>query len=384
MTDTGQTLYTRRAFAGLSTVALATVSLSGCTLLRKLAVSDGQGYLLDYAIAVVKSNVIIESTFIEYYDESLALINKIEYPYSTLENTWGKPERSGDEVLLAAQGIEGIRRSKVVVGLNTTTGAITEYDVGIGILKNCTANERFVYASRNLNASSAIARVDRQTGEKLRRDYPGLLYPYAWGDKVYAFNSHRPGEPKGAHLLVLDEALDLLETIDFDDRPTIVQITGFIDGRLYFVFVPGEDTDADWAVTRRNLRYLTPEDNKVHDVITLVGKRLGYVAVRGTTLYVLVNADVTGGSRNKIVAIDAQKGIVTGEFALSYEPSYLYLKGDVLYVTGYDDEVGYDLVLGAYELGSTGDISPVGEVHFENHEEGRKGRFYLTGLFSTD
>ena len=122
-----------------------------------------ENYNSEYAIAVVKSNDSNISTFIEYYDKDLNQVNKLEYPYSTLENTWGKPERSGDEVFLAAQGIGGLRNSPIVVGLDTKTGAVHEYDTGMTVLKNSTANERYVFASNFLNGKAKLVRIDKAT-----------------------------------------------------------------------------------------------------------------------------------------------------------------------------------------------------------------------------
>jgi hypothetical protein len=380
---------TRREFAkvagvvGVSAVCGAAFdALAGCQGAAPLSpAARGEGYTTDYSIAVVKSNVISESTFVEYYDESLSLVNKLEYPYSTLENSWGKPERFGDEVYLANQGVEGIRQATTVVGINTKTGAVREYDAGIRALKNCTANENYVFASRNLNAKSDIVRIDKQTGERHTANYPGLLYPFAYEDKIYAFNTDVVGKLNQTALLILDEDLELLNTIEFGENSHLPQATGFIGDRLWFVLAY-EASNATWADTSWNICSLLHNTPNVETIATETGKRLGNIALLGDALCVLISADIAAESRNNILLRDSYSGNFISEYPLAYEPKFVHQHNGTIFAAGYDDKVAHDLMLGAYKMNADGVLFQTNEVHTANHESDRQGRYYLTGLFA--
>ncbi|MDR1015604.1 MAG: hypothetical protein LBL86_11615 [Coriobacteriales bacterium] len=376
----------REALAVLAPLlAVPLLGASGCRFSSLVSgAKDGVGFPGDYAVAVVKSNVSNISTYIECYDGALDLVAKLEYPYSTLENSWGRPERSGGEVLLCNQGVEGFRTSTTVVGIDTLTGRVREYDTGISALKGCTATERYVYATRNLNLSAPIARVDRRTGERVQAEYPGLLYPLAYGEKVYAFNDFIPGKKDQSFLLTLSEDLELLDSIDFGSVSKVPQVTGFIDDRLYFVMTQDTD-DIEWADIVWHLNYYSPEGGQMHQVTEARGMRLGRIAAHADTLFVLGSANVSGGPRNKVLAVDARSGETVAEQPLSFEPKHLLVVGDALYVAGYDDDVNgtgrMAMALVAFDV-AEGGLTETGKVFLENSEKDRPGRYYLTGLFA--
>jgi hypothetical protein len=379
-------LYSRREMLAVLAPLLAVPLLgaSGCQFSSLLSgAKEGAGFPDDYAIAVVKSNVTNISTYIEYYDSSLNLIAKLEYPYSTLENSWGKPERSGTEVLLCNQGIEGFRTSTTVVAIDTLTGKVCEYDTGITALKGCTATEHYVYATRNLNMSSPIVRIDRQTGERIEAEYPGVLRPFAYEDRLYAFNNHVPGKDDRFSLLVLDEELALQDTIDFGDDSGIVQATGFIEDRLYVVYALGADS-LEWADTIWYLSYYSPADHKVHGLYEAKGMRLGFAISKGNTLFVLSSANVLGGPRNKVLTIDANDGALLAETPLIFEPKFIHINNEQLFVAGYDDDMNgtgrMAMALAAFDITEEG-LTETEKVFLNHSEKDRPGRYYLCGLF---
>jgi hypothetical protein len=380
-------LYSRRAaLAALAPLlAVPLLGASGCRFSSLLSgAKDGAGFPDAYAVAVVKSNVSNISTFIEYYDGSLGLVAKLEYPYATLENTWGKPERSGNEVFLCNQGVEGFRTSTTVVGIDTLTGKVHEYDMGINVLQGCTATERYVYATRNLNMNSTIARVNRQTGERIQAQYPGVLRPYVYKDRVYAFNNHASDKDDRFSLLILDEELALQSAIDYGADSYIVQATGFVDKKLYLVY-SSENGSTEWADKSWLLSCFSPIDNQIDTLYESKGMRLGRIATHINTLFVLGSANVLGGPRNKVLAIDSKSGETVAEQPLTFEPEHLYVSGDTLYVAGYDDDVNgtgrMAMALAAFDIAEKS-LSETGKVFLKNSEADRPGRYYLCGLFA--
>jgi DNA-binding beta-propeller fold protein YncE len=383
----GGGLYSRReALAVLAPLlAVPLLGASGCRFSSLLSgAKDGVGFPGDYAVAVVKSNVSNISTYIEYYDASLELAAKLEYPYSTLENSWGRPERSGSEVFLCNQGVEGLRTSTTVVGIDTTTGRVREYDTGIRALQGCTATERYVYATRNLNLSAPIARVDRQTGERVQAEYPGLLYPFAYGGRVYAFNTDVPGRGRRAALLTLGEDLGLLDSIDFGSGSRVPQATGFMGDNLYFVMTKNAD-EVEWKDKVWSLCRFLPADSDVSEIMKVTGMRLGLVASKGDALFVLGSANVLGGPRNKVLVVDSRSGEAVAEQPLTFEPEHLLVSDNALYVAGYDDDVNgtgrQAMALAAFDI-AEGGLTETGKVFLANSEKDRPGRYYLTGLFA--
>jgi len=346
------------------------------------SVLSGQGYTTDYAVAVIKTNVSNPVTFIEYYDEGLNLVNKLEYPYATLENSWGNAEYFEGTVYLAAQGIEGFRNGDTVVALDTETGIVTEYDSGIGAPQSVTANEQYVFAV-NQGQTTNLSRIDKVTSEVLSARPPGLLHPFAYEDRLYILNQlfKTTTSPTRASLLIFNaEDLSTVGSIDLGDNMVHAQTIGFIDERLFFITSISDDS-VKWVDKEWYINYYSPTDNTIHEVASITGMRLNYLVVHDDTLYVLGTASVVGDSRNKILAIDFATGAVFEDYPLTYEPEYICTRDGVLYVTGYDDNDIPDLVLGAYAIEEDG-LRMLNEVHFANHEQGQSGRYYLSGLFT--
>jgi hypothetical protein len=239
------------AKAVLVAVFLAALSLSltacSCSLFFNYA-SLADDYDPNYAVAVVQTSRQASSTFIDYYDESLELVVSIEYPYMLMQSPWGKPEIYDSTVYMTPlKSAANPFGDCGVFALDLKTGEVQELDADGGV-SNVTANERYVFAA----AFGGMGRIDRETGAVLSIEQPGYLFPFAREDRVYVFNNQRPKDYQHGWLFIMDEDLEILETIDFGAPTAIPQTCGFIGDRLYFVFV-ADDSDMPWEVMASGL-----------------------------------------------------------------------------------------------------------------------------------
>ncbi|MDR3053693.1 MAG: hypothetical protein LBU48_07530, partial [Coriobacteriales bacterium] len=191
-------------------------------------------------------------------------------------------------------------------------------------------------------------------------------------------NTDVPGKPNEASLLILNEDLELLETIEFGEYSYLPQITGFIGDRLYFSASFGDDGIGN--STTNQLRYFSISDSELHTIWESEWL-LGYATIYRETLF------VARGYENIIYEIDATTGTLKAEHALSYEPDYFYVSNDILYVAGYDYNVNgrqqTAMVLAAYALHDS-ELTLLNKIYLTDGEPGRPGRYYLTGLFANN
>jgi hypothetical protein len=104
---------TRRIFA----MGLILCVLGWLAACHSRAAVRGAGYTDDYEIALILTDTRSYSTFIEYYDDELELVNALQYPYSSMENSWGEPMCYGNAMYIIPQGLGYKLDARLVIGL---------------------------------------------------------------------------------------------------------------------------------------------------------------------------------------------------------------------------------------------------------------------------
>jgi hypothetical protein len=344
--------------------------LGGLAACHGRAAVRGAGYTDDYEIAVIRTDIHRYSTFIEYYDGELELVNKLEYPYASMENSWGKPMCYGNVMYVIPQGLGNSLNARLVVGLDMETGAVREYKVDLPYLKNLAVNEKYIFVSNNQNGTSKIVRVDKESGETASTEFDGLVPSLAAkGDEVIALHADWGKSLDERRILVLGEDLRLRQTVAIEECKS-VGTSDLIDDRLYFGS-PREDSfsETGWNYS---LLYFSLEDRQICQVASSDFKFHAAAAIGGD-LYVL-QFDPNVDEANKIIILDKGTGAYKNEYLLNYKPQFVYCKDGALFVSGDDKNVG-GWVLGKY-LPEDGALIPIKEIRLE-----RDGHF-VSGLFS--
>jgi hypothetical protein len=363
----------RRQFIAMTLVAGAsTLPLASCK--RSQLEGAEARYNPDYAVAVIQTNRQTPSTFIDYYDENLDLVASLEYPYMMVQSPWGKPEFYGGYVYMTPQGATSGSSAAPVVALELATGEVKELDADGGA-SNVTANERYVFAA----AFGGMGRIDKETGEVLSIEQSGYLFPFAYENNVYVFNSMRPDDYAHAWLYVMDESLNILDTIDFGPDSYVTQPTGFIGDRLYFASIFGDD-EIPWEDKVWNLSYYSLKDAEVHTLMSVRGMRLEFVESIRERLYVMATGDIAGDSLNKILVVNEKTGDIESECRLgSFVPQYLLTRDGVLYIGGTEMEERTH-ALRSYVPDGTG-LKETGMVVLDRYSSSSNS-YYVGGLFA--
>lgn len=335
----------------------------------------GNGYPSDYTVAVIQTTRQMASTYIDYYDENLNLITSLEYPYKTTQSPWGKPCIYDGKVYMTPQGTGLALTTSVVAELDLNTGKVHELDADGGVT-NVSANDDYIFAA----ARGGMGRIDKTTGEVLSIDQPGRMFPFAYEDRVYAFNDERElGVDENSHLLIYSEDMELLEDIDFGSGAHIPTPSGFIEDKLYFVSAY-DDGSTPWEDIEWNLSYYSVSDAQIHVVTTVTGMSIDYVESIGDKLYVRAVGDTSGDIADKILVINKETGNIDGVCPMEdFVPQYLYVVNNVLYVGGANFDRSHSL---RSYIPDGEDLRQSGEILLSSHTTDGSARYYIGGLFA--
>jgi len=389
--------------AALALALVVLLGLAGCggvqtttTVASNPSVSSDyeSRYREGYALALVRTNDIRLGTFIEYYDDDLELLDKIEYPYGSMGNASANPVVSNGVMYTPATGYTGLRNTHLfTIGLDLVSGAVHEY-TGTFTGHSLVASDDALYFAfhhdgdiENVYASPVVFRVDKASGEAVRSEvgFEGLLPLLLLDeDTLYAFNTVARATDEAPHaqpalmlMMLGTNDLQLRQTFDLEGYEG-VSTAAIIGDRLYFATYHHDASSSTKLV--HSLLYLQLAnggiEGGVYEAITSDYTFGGIAAIDGY-LYVLQDFSSVEGS-NEILIVDKEAGTLAGELALDYHPQYIYALDGCLYVAGSDTKAGGS-VLGCYQ--PDGDaLEAVKEVRPSREEE--TGDYHVAGIFS--
>jgi hypothetical protein len=327
-------------------------------------------------VGVIRPHHNSESAFIERLDGALKPLERTEFSYAGLENAWGVPAVSNGVVYLVAQGEDGVRDSRIVIGIDLVTGETREYLVNRPALKSVVATERYLFVTNVINDTSTITRVDRQSAETLSVDFTGdfLVGITACGEQLAVLRQPGFDFSGDAELVLLDEEMTPLEVIPLKGSGSATSMTAVGGDTLCF---GAYREDASSATQYRNTLHLYSLTTGELRTIAESTNRNGFAAMSGEYLIAL-QSEVNLDEGNRILVFDPVRGQSLSETVVDYMPQYLLVQGDLLYVAGFDRVLG-SYRLQQYRVDGDGALSLMAEANLDSAELPREG-YGISGL----
>jgi hypothetical protein len=327
-------------------------------------------------VAVIRPHHYSESAFIERLDGALELLERTELPYAGLENAWGAPAVSNGIVYLVAQGVEGVRDSRIVIGVDLVTGETREYVVDRSALKSVVATERYLFVTNVLNDTSTITRVNRQSAETTSIDFTGdfLVGITACGERLAVLRQPGFDFSGDAELVLLDEELAPLRVIPLKGLGSAANMTAVGGDTLCF---GAYREDAASSTQYRNTLHLYSLTTGELRTIDESDYRYGFAALSGEYLIAL-QSEVNLAEGNRILVFDSTRGQSLSETVVDYMPQYLLAQDDLLYVAGFDQALG-SYRLQQYRIGDNGSLNLIAETSLDSSALPRDG-YGISGL----
>jgi hypothetical protein len=293
-------------------------------------------------VGVVRPSHYSASALIETFDAELALQGRSEFTYAGLENAWGVPSISNGVMYLVVLGLEGKRDARLVIGYNLETGEVREYPVDLPALKSVAATDRFLFVTSAINDVSTVARVDKQSGETVLKEFSGdfLVGITACGERLAVFCQPDFDFTADAELLILDEEMEVLNEVPLQGLGRASQMSLVSDDLLCF---GASREDAGLSTGYRNSLNTYSLTSGELRTLAEAEYQYGFSALVGGRLVVL-RSEVNVAAGNGLFVCDPQSGDELFELTTDYMPQHLLARGDALYAAGLDQ------ALGAYRL----------------------------------
>jgi len=355
--------------------------------------NDGERYTTNYTVGIIKTTVHDYSTYIEFYDDKLNLVNKLEYPYASLENAWSKPITADHVAYMAHRGTFESRSTRQVIGIDLETGEVCEYHVDMPFLLAVGVMGKNLYAFNNQNGNSYMARLDIESGETLGIvEIPGTIKNIVSdGERLYVFREGIFATPQTAQgnavMYVLDADMDVIQEFEIEGFHNVIDVHGFVSDRLYFVgsnYYAQEDGQENTGMHyERALLYWSSQDSLVHPTLLTImtnAEELLPVAEDNGVLYVLKRDE--SKEVGSILMLDADTGKTISSLGLgAFSPHYAQMVDGTLYVAGTDYDAGMRKVA-KYVVGDDG-LVLVCEALISEGEPSRPGRYYISGIIAS-
>jgi hypothetical protein len=314
-------------------------------------------------VAVIRSHHYSESAFIERLDGALEPLERTELPYAGLENAWGMPTVSDGVIYLVAQGVEGVRDSRIVIGVDLVTGETREYVVDRSALKSVVATERYLFVTNVINDTSTITRVNRQSAETTSVDFTGdfLVGITACGEQLAVLRQPGFDFSGDAELVLLDEGLTPLSVVPLKGLGSATNMTAVGGDTLCF---GAYREDAASATQYHNTLHLYSLTTGELRTIAESDYRYGFAAASGEYL-VALQSEVNIAEGNRILVFDLARSQSLSEMIVDYMPQHLLAQDDLLYLAGLDQALG-SYRLQQYRVGDNGSLSLIAETSLDS------------------
>ncbi|MDR0499746.1 MAG: hypothetical protein LBG97_00655 [Coriobacteriales bacterium] len=330
----------------VATLLVATILLisTGCTQAQLNEAKEQ--YNPDYKIGVIKTTTAERSSYIEYYDEDLNLVNVIWYPYAQLEtNRNNVPAQRNDTLCLVPRGLIGRESDRKVITINLKNGEVREYPIDLVSIKDTAIDDRYIYAQNNLNNVGTVARVDISTGETATINIgtvPGFLLVHGENLYVHWIDLGNPGlyasDDDTFNLSRLNKNLDILSTFCLADvgASGVSGVSMIYDEKIYITMYfstengePSPENIYSYSLVNDTLEFVSKCEHKPSDI-----------AVYNNELITVNRVELISGF---IDIYDRTDGTLLNTVLLDYSPDQMIIDGDNLYIQGFECLVKYHI-----------------------------------------
>ncbi|MCL2136766.1 MAG: hypothetical protein FWH40_04505 [Coriobacteriia bacterium] len=368
----------------LMIVSLATGSFSCSPSTDTLPYERGHiitPYNPDYSIAIVKTTDIKRTSYIEFYDTDLALVNVIRYPYAQLINEIQQNTVSGGRLWLIPQGLQGFQNDKKAISLDIGTGAINEFRIDQVSINCIVAGDYYAYASSNLNFSGYISRVDIESGgvQYLQREGYFPRDMILANDVLYVlWLPFGQDVDDDAYIISYDANLNVINEINLSSKGVMapMRFTQVSSNGLFFFesHRPAQTRSSEEPV---EVFSYSIDDDSVSPFLTSDRNSISGTIVHKDMLFVFSSLSRTD-SYGDIDIYSTKTGELLASKSVNYRPTNGVVVDDCLYVIS----GRWDGVLAKYAI-SDGMLVELGRVDlYMNGSPASPNQYYPSVIFS--
>jgi hypothetical protein len=332
-------------------VAVILLISTGCTQAQLNEAKEQ--YNPDYKIGVIKSTEAKHSSYIEYYDEDLNLVNAIWYPYAQLNTNYSSPPAQDDKFLyLVPCGLMGIESDRKVISLDLQNGTVREYYLNLPSISDLAIDKDYIYARNNMNYIGTVARIDIATGETKTVELGTVpsfmltsnnrLYVSWWdaGDAdFYASDDDRD------YISCLTQELETLNTIGISEvGARTVGVASDIFNDFFYVALTFGDHNKGEKENHYIYSY-SLATNSLKLVAECANLPIGIVPHENSIITInefIIDSSIKPDS-GFIDIYDKTDGTLLNSVSLDYSPAQAIVDGDNLYVQGFDCLIKYHI-----------------------------------------
>jgi len=325
------------SIVGASMLSAPSLALTSC---KRTQLEEAQAqYRPDYTVAVIKTTTTMRSSYIEYYDDGLKMVRSIWYPYAEFGPGWqAAPAAYADELYLVPRGLMGFSDDRKVVSLNLDSGAIREYRVEQISLLWLTVDDKFFYASSNLNGVGHVSQVNKANGEAAYMDIgTSADQVVATEDGICVFWSDFAGyyDESSYYISVCDRSLSITDTVD---------VGAFAGGTIGWAYPTAQSDGLFYFLSSKSLApdHTAPYKDSIYK-FTVDGSRLelfyelehetATIMLHDGRLYVFCVPRVAS-TDFFIEVYDCASGQKLSSLPVDYAPAQGVFHGDRLFVNG--------------------------------------------------
>lgn len=310
----------------------------------------------DAIAGVVETSGTAMSSRIVLFDEKLDNVGEIALDKATVGDFFYDACTVGDVLYISSLGYANEKDNAEILGVSLNDMSLKSYKTNRPAL-TVAANENWVYGCGNVDGSSYIEAVNKETGEIRQAEFFGQYVDLIlWADDcLLAFGSREGNEGLfDARITRLDEDLSVVRDYDIDAFGSGSSHAVVCEGRLYFTYSLEESEIGGVGVLDLETGEAKSLDLDVPNPASLL--------VHGERLYVAHQDLVSNSNASKgVVSIyDLRDGLVETK-ELPFGPYQMVLRGSTLLFLDVAERTIFSCDIDTMDQFKSARIDPKGE-----------------------
>lgn len=241
-------------------------------------------------IAIVDTSSVNKTSQITFYNENLEILSVKNYKYAELGTHFYQPQYIESKIYLVPKGLGNKHDEKKIVAYDKESKKISEIDINQYNIQCVSVDDKYVYASSNLNMISYLTQFDKDrkiyNEIKFENEYLSLIV--AKNNKIYCFLTSLGSDELSSKISIYDDNLKLINTIDTTDIGNCQRKYVFINDIMY---IPTSYDKNDNEIS--NILVFDTINNTIIDVLEVEATSVGDILVQGDTLIISHTNEVT-------------------------------------------------------------------------------------------
>ncbi|MFV0528176.1 MAG: hypothetical protein ACK5MN_05550 [Lachnospiraceae bacterium] len=145
------------------TILVSTVLLVG--ILALVGCKDQRKNLPEYSVGIIYSTEYLEKSKIEYFDDNMKKVAEDFYSYGYMGHNGYRNAVEFDNVLYEAPQGKAIEKDAgVIIGIDMSSGEVTEYELDRINITEFTCDKQYIYTTSNINGVNYVDRLKKEDG----------------------------------------------------------------------------------------------------------------------------------------------------------------------------------------------------------------------------